>query len=156
MIPAATFTPDEDVVAALVERVTELVDGSGSARRNCYAGATQAYDGVDGIPHKAVFVTAQSGLPSRYIRGSTHGSLDERHPVVNIKIRSSSKGVRTAFRDGQALARKVFEALQYSPPNSNYCDCVAVNSQPAYIGLDDDGHHEWMVNVELTVDVVMS
>lgn len=142
-------------MAALVDRVATLHDGSGSSKRNCLAGPVEAYDraGV-GIPHRAVFVTASGGLPSRQLKGNTAGDTNERRPTVNIRIRSSSKGVASAFADGQLLARQVFDALHHNPPSSSYCESESINSQPSYLGRDDDGHHEWLIVVQLIVDVV--
>lgn len=151
----ATYTPDEDVVDALIARVPQLV----ASPRNCYAGAVTAYG--DGVPDKAVFVTADSGLAQRPFKGVNGESsapvtaIFERSPTVGIMIRSEKSGVATAYRDGQALARECFEALSYNQPEG-YCECVALNSEPSYSGRAEDGHHEWLITVQLTVDVVVT
>ena len=154
MVAPADFKPDEDVVSVLIAGVPSLVS---SPTRNCFAGPVEAYDKQSSpgirLPHKAVFVTATGGLPSRRLKGNVLGDTDERHPMLNVLIRSSSKGVPTAFRDGQELARQVFDAIHHNPP-SGYCEAVSINSHPSYLGRDDDGHHEWVLIVQLTVDVV--
>jgi hypothetical protein len=151
MVAPADFRPDEDVVAALIERVDDLVGGPLPAR-NCLAGPVEAYG--SGIPHLAVFVTASGGLPSLALKGNALGETFERRPTVNIRIRSSARGVPRAFEDGQRIAREVFEALHHNPPSTSYCESESLNSQPSYLGRDDDGHHEWVVVVQLIVDVV--
>lgn len=155
MLTPSTYTPDEDAVAALITRVETLVAG---ANRNCFAGSVKAYDRPGpGIPHLAVFVSVSGGLPSREFKGTSYGTrLNERRPLLSILVRSGSKGNPTAFQDGQTLAREVFEALHHDPPSSDYCESEALNSHPSYLGRDEDGHHEWLINVQLIVDVVYS
>lgn len=153
MVTPANFKPDEDVVGALVSNVTVLV---GAPKRNCFAGPVEAYtvSGTNRIPHLAVFVSASGGLSSRQLKGNSAGNTNERHPSVSIRIRSGGKGVASAFQVGQTLARDVFNALHHAPPTIDYIEAESLNSQPTYLGRDDDGHHEWLVVVQLIVDVV--
>jgi len=144
------YKPDEDFVAHLVAEVPALTAGSG---RNCLAGPRQAYDKVPGIPHLVVFVSATGGLPTRALKGNSLGTTDERHPVLRVWVRSSSKGVPTAFQDGQELARRCFDAVHHNPP-AGYVESEATGSHPDYDGMDGDGHHWWAIVVQAQVDVV--
>lgn len=149
MVAPADFKPDEDCVAALGLRVPDLTVGD-----NVVAGPREAYDFGDGIPKKCVFVTASGGLPSRALKGNVLGETNERRPMVMVRIRSDGPGSPSAFRDGQTLARECFDALHHNPPSTDYCESESLNSQPSYIGKDEDGHHEWLIQVQLIVDVV--
>lgn len=149
MVLPVDFRPDEDVVAALDAAVPSLSSGG-----NLFAGPVEAYSQASGIPHAAVFVTASGGLPSRELKGNALGLTSERKPTINIRIRSAGTGVPTAFPDGQTLSKEIFEALHHKPPTANYCESESLNSHPSYFGRDDDGHHEWVILVQLTIDVV--
>ena len=132
---------DNDVSGVIAAAVGSLVLGE-----NMFLGARRGYaDGV--IPHKAVFVLADGGQQSRNL----HGYADERHPRVEVRVRSDPPGVAGAFQAGQSLARAVFEAVHLNPP-AGYCDSVTTDSAPSYEGVDEDGHHEWIVYVDLIVD----
>jgi hypothetical protein len=153
MVAPADFKPDEDSVAALIARVPILVDGSGGTTRNCFAGSVEAYT-RGSMPNQAVFVSASGGLPSKQLKGCFLGSTNERNPTLNVTVRSSGAGVAAAFQTGQTLAREVFDALHHNPPSAAYCESESLNSQPSYLGRDDDGHHEWMIFIQIIVDVV--
>lgn len=99
------------------------------------------------VPSKCVFVLANGGLPSRPIKGQT----DERRPRVDIRVRSDPDSVPGAYAAGLALARAVFDAVDQKPP-ATYCDARCLNSQPSYMGPDEDRHHEWVIPVQLIVD----
>jgi hypothetical protein len=144
MVTPANYKPDEDLLVVIDAAVASLTTGT-----NLLAGPKEAYDLGAGIPHNAVFVNAAGGLISRPIKGGA----DERHPTVNIRIRGSGVGVAGSFPDGQQLARDVLLAVDQNPP-VGYCETRATNSHPSYIGVDEDGHHEWLLFVEMTVDVL--
>lgn len=155
MVDVADYTPGEDYVTAIAAAVPALDVGS-----NIFIGPREAYgDQLKSIPHEAVFVNPTGGLPSRPIKGSgrtpplpANDLVDERQPVLNIRIRSKPPSVSTAFREGLALARAVYEAVDQKPL-ATYIEARVRNSHPSYLGRDDDGHHEWVILVELVVDV---
>lgn len=99
------------------------------------------------VPHQCVFVTASGGLQSRPIKGQT----DERRPRVDIRVRSNPDSVAGAYKNGLALARGVFDAVDQRLP-TGYIDSRCLNSQPSYMGMDEDKHHEWVIPVQLIVD----
>ena len=131
--------------------VVDVIDGAvGSLSKgvNLFAGPTRDYSLNSSIPHRAVFVLADGGDLSSPIKGTA----DERHPYVSIRVRSDPESSASAFQLGQVLAREVYDAIDQSPP-AGYIDSRTLGSQPTYIGPDDDGHHEWLITVSLTVDV---
>lgn len=134
---------DIDVLNVIDSTVGSLTKGV-----NLFAGPTRDYSLNSAIPHRAVFVLADGGDISRPIKGTA----DERHPFVSIRVRSDPESSSGAFQAGQVLAREVYDATDQSPP-PGYIDSRNLGSQPAYIGPDDDGHHEWLITVSLTVDV---
>jgi hypothetical protein len=143
VVSAAAYLPDENVRDVIAAAVASLSTG-----RSLFAGAARSADDDDGADHLCVFVLATGGAPSRPIKGGP----DERNPSVQITIRSNPPGVERAFRDGQTLARAVYEAVDRNPP-AGYCECRAVASHPLYIGEDSEGRHEWTINLSLIVDV---
>ncbi len=136
----AVPTPDIDVAGVISTAVAELTTGT-----NLFVGPVRGYD-KGRVPHKAVFITAEGGAPSRQFALAV-----EYRPNVDIRVRGDKPSVPSAFSDGQTLARAVFDAVHFNPP-SGYCDAQVVNSHPIYIGQDEDGHHEWVITVNLIVD----
>jgi len=132
------ITPDIDVATALDAAIGTLTLGV-----NLFVGPRRDYRAVP----VAVFVLSSGGIPSRPIKGGP----DEKHPAVSIMVRGDNASTPSSFQQGQALARLVFAAVDRVPP-TGYCESRAPSSQPFYLGTGPDGHHEWSIILNLTVD----
>lgn len=116
---------------------------------NLFAGPIRGADDVGGVAHKAVFVTASGGLFSEPLHDDNRRTL--RRPGVQIRIRSDQGA--GAFQTGQQLARDVYDTVDQDPP-AGICDVRALDSAPSYLGEDEDGHHEWSINLSLLLEVI--
>jgi len=143
MVAVAAFFPDEAVMGVVRTAIPSLVLG-----RSLLVGPVRSPDDDGGVNHKCVFVLVTAGNQSRPIKGGA----DERSPSIQITVRSDPPSAPRAFRDGQTLARAVYEAVDQSPP-AGYCEVRAVSSHPLYIGEDEEGRHEWTINLLMVVDV---
>lgn len=87
----------------------------------------------DSIPKNAVFVKGlPGGLPER-----TMGQINElRSPLVSVQTRW------TTFNGGDTKVRAIQEALHAVAING-YLDVVAQQSEPFYLGQDNEGLHLW-------------
>jgi hypothetical protein len=162
-IPAASFNPASDYVAALIAAVPALVSTSTPAqKRNCIVGPKEAYvvkqsatEPSFGLPDLCVFVYADGGARDFPLKGNFLGETQERHPSIVIRLRGDTNAVPGAFKNGSELARQIYNAVNRKLPTPDYIESVATSALPTYIGPDDDGHHEWMIFVEATVDVLV-
>ena len=129
-------TPDADVRDHLDTNVAALTTGT-----NLFNSKLRAVG--DGIPVEAVFCMASGGPPPEaYLQG---GVGDEaRFSAVSCFIRSENRD----FSGGQDLARTVRDALHHQDI-SGYHDVRASETEPIYVGEDDDGNHNWTANFEL-------
>jgi hypothetical protein len=109
--------------------------------QNLFVGPVRAADESGGIEHQAVFVLTTGGLFSEPLR---HTGKTIYRPSVQIRIRSGMEV--GAFQCGQDLANRIFYTVDQNPP-ADLCETRSFDSQPSYLGLDDDGHHEWSINV---------
>jgi hypothetical protein len=131
-------TPDIDIVNAL----DGLSDTGWKLTRgtNLFEGPSRAPDAQ--IPHACVFVLATGGAgPQAYADGTT---TKLRYSSVQITIRSAPR----TFATWQTAARAIRDDL-HNVSISGYLDVRAQQSEPVYLGEDEDGHHEWTVNLEL-------
>lgn len=95
----------------------------------------------------AVFCLGTGGLQDiPFVDGGQGGA--ERRPTVQVFVRSTPDD----YDAGRKLADDVFSAVDKSPP-AGYFDCRASGSAPFYVGKDDEGHHEWSINVLLKQQV---
>ena len=92
------------------------------------------------VPAQSVFVSAPTGgfAPERTLGRTT----ELRRPVVQVRVRSP------AWEDGQSLAQAVFETLE-NADIPGYLDVVMAQSQPMFIGEDENGNYHWSMDVEL-------
>ena len=136
--------PDTDVVAALTGAIG-LTAGT-----NLFSGPVRAYTileaGTVVVPHKAVFCLATGGPPPMsFVNGGS--GTDYNWSVVQIRIRSDI-GSTSDFADGQTLARAVRDRL-HKAVVTGYIEIRVRESEPNYLAQDDDGHHEWSINLEM-------
>lgn len=96
----------------------------------------------DAVPAKAVFCLAGGGPPPEpYMDGT---AIEERFLRCQIMVRGlPGEGDVGAT---QTLAREVL-ALAHRAPLSGYIDVYVEESQPNYLGPDDDEHPLWSINV---------
>ncbi len=138
--------PEDDVVTQIQALVSGLTRGT-----NLFRGPVRGYS--DNIPHQAVFVIETGGLLTRPIKaGVLDRVIQERHVSVQIRVRSNPTGSSTALVDGRTIAKDVFDALHFNPPDG-YCEWRFVSSAPMYLGEDENQHHEWSMNLETIFDV---
>jgi len=133
-------TPDADVAGYLDTNLAALTLGT-----NLFQGKERAQrDGV--IPHEAVFVLAAGGpRPEAYLLGGAGPEL--RYPGVQLITRSNPR----EFATGQTLARSVRDAVHHAPI-SGYTDAAVAETEPLYLGEDEDGRHRWSSNLELITE----
>jgi len=99
--------------------------------------------GEGSIPHECVFVISTGGLaPQQFVGMST----SIKYHGAQVMIR----GDRKDFQGGLALARSCYDAA-HKAPLSGYIDCLVVESDPSYLGEDDDGHPLWSINLILHI-----
>lgn len=129
---------DENIVDVLAAAGIGLTKGT-----NLFMGPGRGIS--DEIPAKSVFVLASGGPPPLiHLNG---GSVpDTKEPACQIIIRGEHK----AFSAGQTLARAVYAAIHKSSPADNVAgSCLAQQSEPIYIGEDEQGFPGWTINVLL-------
>lgn len=120
-------------------RIVELIDSSGVAElgKNLYVGLVRPVSNV--VPAECVFVTGTDGLPAdRFF-----AQQDEvRHPTIQIRIRSPD------YNSGYELARRIYDVCQSSRP-VGIKDVACRQSEPMYLGQDNNKNHDWSLNFDL-------
>lgn len=127
----------------LAERVDELFLG-----KNLFHGPVRAVK--DGAPAEAVFVLLGGGPAPEDFHDT--GSF-MRRPQVQIRVRAGKgDGTRVdgSYGNGLDLARRIWNAVQFANVDG-YTETVNLASEPAYLGRDKDGFHEWSMNAEMTL-----
>ena len=73
-------------------------------------------------------------------------------PQVQVRVRSDIQQYET----GLQLAREIREAINYAAPDdlTEFIDARTIDSEPNYLGEDEDGHPEWSINVQLTLETM--
>jgi hypothetical protein len=141
-VPAVS-TPDADVAARLVAQTplggVALVSGG-----NVFTGPVRPADVAEGpgyTPTQAIFCLGTGGPPQLPFLGTGDNLIEA---SVQVRIRSSPGAA--AFSGGQALARAVLACLQQHIP-TGYISFLVQDSHPNYLAQDEQGCHEWSVNV---------
>ncbi len=85
------------------------------------------------VPRDAIFIKGlPGGLPER-----TMGQVDEiRSPLVSVQVRN------TSFNGGDTKVRDIQETLT-GVVIAGYLDIATQQSEPLYIGQDNEGLHLW-------------
>lgn len=96
------------------------------------------------IPEKCVFVVPTRGLTAEAWKGG--GGV--RRPSFQVWCR----GARNNFADAYELAFNVWTALEQRPP-AGYFEARALYSGPEYLQQDEMGCHEFVINVDLRMQV---
>lgn len=98
----------------------------------------------DFVPVEAVFCLDDSGPPTAPYLGA--GGVGMRFYRVIVRVRAK----KDEYNNGLALAREVFEALQYASIGS-YVNIESEGTGPGYIGPDAEGSPEWVINVRMEI-----
>jgi hypothetical protein len=93
------------------------------------------------VPAQAVFCLGTGGPPP-LIYGNLEGD-DIRRSTVQVRVRSG----QADFAGGEELARACLDALQRQKP-AGFISFLVRESEPTYLAQDEQGCHEWSLNVE--------
>ena len=129
-------TPDIDLVGHVNTNVGALTTGT-----NLFAGPVRAVG--TGVPDLSVFVLATNGAPPMAFIAGGAGNEQRYHGIL-VRVRSAPR----AFEAGQTLARSVRDAIHHTAV-SGYIEVEVRETDPAYLGTDDKGHHDWSIGVEM-------
>jgi len=98
-----------------------------------------------GVPSNSVFVRNSGGMPATpYFANSPQG--DDRQSSLQVIVRSNPND----YGGGSIFARDVFALIQraaVSGPSSNYIYCLCRQSDPVYVGQNDQALHQFSINV---------
>lgn len=130
-------TPDQDVVSFLNTNVASLTTGT-----NLFYGPVRPPDNY--VPSEAVFCLKTGGFPPEAVLGK---SLENHIKSVQIRVR----GDKMDYSSGQTLADSIRDAFLGATNVTGYFDTRLMQTEPNYLGVDQDGHHEWSINVQLWV-----
>lgn len=101
----------------------------------------------NGIPHRAIFVTLVGGAaPNEFLGNGAFGTY--KRPTLQVRVR----GDVGDFATGRDLANSAWDACQapaLSGTLAAYVRVVNIQSAPAFMGLDDTEHPEWVFSVRM-------
>jgi hypothetical protein len=130
-----SLSPDTAVRDALTG-TNSLVSGT-----NLFAGPIRDLPGT--IPDKAVFCLATGGpAPEAFVSAATGN--EERYHAVQVRVRGNPRD----FASAVTLARGVRDTLHRTVP-SGYLECAVRETEPNYLGQDEQGRDDFSINVEL-------
>jgi len=154
---------EEDVRQIIFAEVNAVEPGRLTLNRNLWRGpVVPANDRAQN--HEGVWVMLSAGNPSVAYLGA-NGT--EHRPGIQIRIRAGLDA--GAYQRGAKLARQCFLAVDQFPPpafeadgvtpivplyvpTTRICDLRSRSSHPLSLGKDEDGHHEWSINVDAVID----
>lgn len=114
---------------------------------NLFAGPVRPYSNPSegpGIPHQAAFCLQNAGAnATTFMVGGKYRKQIVR-PAVEVHVRSNPFD----FPGGQLLQSAIFNLLDRKTP-PGYIDCKIFTGTSIYLGIDEDGHHEWVMTVDL-------
>ena len=96
----------------------------------------------NGVAEKAIFVAPSGGPAPQALAGQ---SLAFRRSFLQVRVR----GDQQDYAGGLAFARSARDATQYAAI-AGYTDVRIQETEPIYIGQDDQDRHEWTINVEMS------
>lgn len=127
----ALTRPDKDIATYLGGDLAALSLGV-----NLFYGPVRGAD--DNYPSKAVFCILDGGPPPLPIWGTDV----VRRSRVALRVR----GDRMKYDEGLDLAVSVRASVHYAAI-VGYLDTRAEQAEPIFIGNDEDGHPEWVINI---------
>jgi len=143
-----TVQPDIDVANHLGTILPQLTVGT-----NLFAGPMRPYSKASegGMPHQAIFCLETGGKPPttyKNAQGDGYQLHMLEYPTVQIAVRSDPFG----FLAARNLCAAIMDTVNRVNPDALYIDSQVNDGSPNYLGTDDDGHHMWSINVDLTYD----
>lgn len=115
----------------------------------------------DGTPGGTIYLTALPTTPDEAIAIARYGGTeaDSRLPYDEVSLQVRARGTAADARAGEALAQAAYDALHGCGyrrlPGGTWLQlAVCTGGGPAYIGRDENGRHEWTVNVRAEVERV--
>lgn len=96
------------------------------------------------MPDTCIFMQPAGG-PEPEDHFGTNESVQE--PVIQVRVRVTPD----AYLDGVSDAHDIWQILHDERPSSDYSSSTMRQSSPLYLGQDDDGRHEWSINVQLFI-----
>lgn len=130
--------PDLDIVNRLDSQVASLTKNT-----NLFRSKVRAISGQ--IPSVAAFCLASGGPPPQGYADGT--AINRRYSGVQIRVVALAN-TDNNFKTGQDLAKECRDAVHHAAL-SGYIDVRVLETEPIYIGENNDRHHEWSINVEL-------
>jgi hypothetical protein len=114
----------------------------------------------DGSPGGTIYLTALPPAPDVCVAVARYGGTgeaDSRLPFDEVAVQVRARGTATDARTGEQLAQAVYDALHgcgyRRMPGGTWLQlAICQGGGPAYIGRDETGRHEWVVNVRLEVE----
>lgn len=85
------------------------------------------------VPKNSVFI---KGLPGGFPERTMGEPNEVREPLISIQVRN------TSYNGGDTKVRQIQEALQ-AVTISGYLDIAARQSEPLWLGQDNEGLHKW-------------
>ena len=125
--------PEETLATYVATNVAALTLGT-----NCF------YGPVTPDPSKGVWIFPTGGTPVTRFLGETE---NEKHTMIQVRTRSDKQD----FDGGLVLARSVSDVIIgaiHDATFAAYLDLFVLQSDPLYLGQDDQGLPEWSQNVE--------
>lgn len=95
-----------------------------------------------GVAEKAIFISPSGGPAPQALAGQ---ALAIRRSALTVRVR----GDQSDFDGGLSFARSARDAIQYAALAA-YIDVRIQETDPIYLGQDDEEHHEWNINVEMS------
>lgn len=139
-------TPDADVVTYLAAQLGTVAGVAWASGTNLFRGPVRAPSddlSSGGVPNFAIFVLSSAGpAPEKFIGGASAGSLYLGR--VQVRVR----GNPGEFDNPQLVARTVRDTL-HRAAIAGYVYFAAVDSEPVYIGADDNRCEEFALNFDL-------
>lgn len=130
-----------DVVADITDFISSNVGGV-TKGTNLFQGPRRGPSSR--FPKRSVFVTSGGGQePTRTMQESS----EHRFALINVEIRWHG------FAAGNLLVRLVQDTLQ-AAAISGYLDVVSLQSEPVFLGEDDENNFLWSLGYELIYEEV--
>lgn len=94
------------------------------------------------VPSKAMFALVTGGRAPIEFMDAASGS--QKYSTVQVRVRGNAG----QFQDGQTFARAAWTAL-HAQSLSGFISCLVRESEPVFLGFDENECPEWTLNVEL-------
>ena len=127
--------PTDALATHLAAQIGTLTRGT-----NLFRGPASPVRGAPARPSTCVFLVETGGPAPLSRAGGVE--TEEFYAQIQILVRSES------YSTGRALARSVLQNSTYEDL-TDYIEVTTLESEPNYLGQDDERHHRWTINVEM-------